>query len=545
MNPNLKWKAAFIGAVVLTCLIGLFFLPKFPPKSIADLRENFAQRIRLGLDLKGGTHLILRVQVDDAVNVESDQMVDRLKEELRTRAIPYDNIQKTAATRLEVRGIAAAQSDTFKEMMSNFFISWEVQPLVGEASPDKTGYALMMRPSYVNQIRVDALTQAVQTIRTRIDALGVAEPVIQEYGRGDYEVVVQLPGVDDPARVKNIMQSTALLEIRLVVEGPYASESEALLAHNGILPFGTQVMSSIDRDESGRPVERFYVVERTPWITGRDLHPGGTRAEIDPERPGRWQVGFSLRAEGAARFGQKTEQNIGRSLAVVLDGKIKEVARIESRIDDRGRITGGFNQQSSGDLALVLRAGALPASIKYLEERTVGPSLGADSIRQGVQASIVGLIAVVAFMLFYYRRAGINAFLSLVLNLIILLAAMGYIQATFTLPGIAGVILTIGMGVDSNVLVFERIREELRMGKAVVAAVEAGFDRAFLTIIDTHVTTIVSAFFLFMFGTGPVRGFAVTLVIGLVANVFTAIYVSRTIFEYTLGRAPRGAELSI
>ena len=543
MNPNLKWKAAFIAAVILTCLIGLFFLPKFPPKSFADLRENFGHRIRLGLDLRGGTHLILRVQVDDAVNVESDQMVDRLKEELRTRAIPYDNIQKTATTRLELRGIPTAQGDTFKEMMSNFFISWEMQPLVGEASPDKAGYALVMRPSYVNQIRVDALTQAIQTIRNRIDALGVAEPVIQEYGRGDYEVVVQLPGVDDPTRVKNIMQSTALLEIRLVVDGPYASESEALLAHNGILPFGTQVMSSIDRDESGRSVERFYVVERTPWITGRDLR--SARAETDPERPGRWQVGFSLGPEGAARFGQKTEQNIGRSLAVVLDGKIKEVARIESRIEDRGRITGGFNQQSSSDLALVLEHGKLPASIKYLEERTVGPSLGADSIRQGIQASIVGLIAVVAFMLFYYRRAGINAFLSLVLNLIILLAAMGYIQATFTLPGIAGVILTIGMGVDSNVLVFERIREELRMGKALVAAVEAGFDRAFLTIIDTHVTTIVSAFFLFMFGTGPVRGFAVTLVIGLVANVFTAVYVSRTIFEYTLGRMPRGAELSI
>lgn len=543
MNPNLKWKAAFITAVILTCLVGLFCLPTFPPKSLTDLKENFQKRIRLGLDLRGGTHLILRVQVDDAVNVETDQMADRLREELRKRGVPYDDIRKTEATRLEVRGLPTDRSDAFKEMMSSFFIAYEVQPLAGETSPDKVSYLLEMRPSYVSQIRLDALSQSIQTLRNRIDALGVAEPVIQEYGRGDFEIVVQLPGVDDPARVKSIMQSTALLEIKLVVDGPYASESEAMIQKGGVLPLGTQLLSSVDRDESGRPVERFYLVERTPWITGRDLR--SARAEVDPERPGRWQVGFSLGPDGAARFGQKTEQNIGRSLAVVLDGKIREVARIESRIEDRGRITGGFNQQSSSDLSLVLRAGALPASIKYLEERTVGPSLGADSIRTGIRASLVGLIAVVGFMLLYYHRAGINAFLSLLLNLIILLAAMGYIQATMTLPGIAGVILTIGMGVDSNVLVFERIREELRMGKAVVAAVEAGFDRAFLTIIDTHVTTIVSAFFLFMFGTGPVRGFAVTLVIGLVANVFTAVYVSRTIFEFVLARKPRGAELSI
>lgn len=543
MNPNLKWKAAFITAVILACLMGLLFLPKFPPKSLADLKDNFRQRIRLGLDLRGGTHLILRVQVDDAVNVETDQMAERLRDEFRKRGIPYDDVRKTETTTIQVLGLPADKSDTFKEMMSNFFIAYEVEPVVGEVSPDKVSYRLVMRPSYVSQTRQDALTQAIQTIRNRIDALGVAEPVIQEYGRGDYEIVVQLPGVDDPGRVKAIMQSTALLEIKLVVDGPYGSESEALLAKGGVLPFGTQLAAAAERDESGRPVERYYVVERTPWVTGRDLR--SARAEVDPEHPGRWQVSFSLGPDGAARFGQKTEQNIGKYLAVVLDGKIREVARIESRIEDRGRITGGFGQQSSTDLALVLRSGALPASIKYLEERTVGPSLGADSIREGIRASIVGLLAVVAFMLVYYRRAGINAFLSLLLNLIILLAAMGYIQATLTLPGIAGVILTIGMGVDSNVLVFERIREELRMGKAVVAAVEAGFDRAFLTIIDTHVTTVVSAFFLFMFGTGPVRGFAVTLVIGLVANVFTSVYVSRTIFEYVVARAPRGAELSI
>ncbi|HEY7680656.1 MAG TPA: protein translocase subunit SecD, partial [Terriglobia bacterium] len=257
------------------------------------------------------------------------------------------------------------------------------------------------------------------------------------------------------------------------------------------------------------------------------------------------QVDFTLTADGGRRFGEFTERNIGQRLAVELDGRIQSVATIQSRITDSGRITGRFTQQRANDLALVLRAGALPASMRYLEERTVGPSLGADSIRSGVLASLIGLAGVIVFMVFYYRFAGVNAILALFLNVIILLAALAYIRATLTLPGIAGFILTIGMAVDANVLVFERIREELRAGKTVVSSVQAGFHKAFLTIIDTHVTTVISAFFLFLFGTGPIKGFAVTLVIGLVANLFTAVFVSRVIFDYLLSRQARPTTLSI
>jgi preprotein translocase subunit SecD len=258
-----------------------------------------------------------------------------------------------------------------------------------------------------------------------------------------------------------------------------------------------------------------------------------------------WQVNFTLSAEAARRFGPFTEQNLHRQMAIVLEHRVYSAPVINGRIDDSGMIEGNFSQETAHDLALVLRAGALPASIKYLEERTVGPSLGADSIRHGMQASILSLIVVMLFMLFYYRLSGANAVLALILNLIILLAALAAFGAVLTLPGIAGVILTIGMGVDSNVLVFERIREELRNGKSPASAVDAGFDKAFLTIIDTHVTTVVSAFFLFLFGTGPIRGFAITLTIGLIANVFTAIYVSKTIFQYHLTKMERQGELSI
>ena len=289
--------------------------------------------------------------------------------------------------------------------------------------------------------------------------------------------------------------------------------------------------------------EGWYLVDRAPVVTGRDL-----RSAVETRNtnnPGQFQVNFALSPDAARRFGPFTQQNIGQRMAIVLEHRVYSAPVINGRIDDSGLIEGNFSQETAHDLALVLRAGALPASIKYLEERTVGPSLGADSIRHGVQASVLSLIVVMLFMLVYYRLSGGNAVLALILNLIILLAVLALFGAVLTLPGIAGVILTIGMGVDSNVLVFERIREELRNGKSPVSAVEAGFDKAFITIIDTHVTTVVSAFFLFLFGTGPIRGFAITLTIGLIANVFTAIYVSKTIFQYHLAKMDRQAELSI
>jgi preprotein translocase subunit SecD len=342
---------------------------------------------------------------------------------------------------------------------------------------------------------------------------------------------VQLPGVDDPARVKDIMQTTAMLEIREVKDPQsYPSPEAAQAAHGGVLPEGTQILKSIERrtESTEAQPETWYIVSRSAIVTGRDLR----TARVGRDENNWPEVDFSLKADGAARFARYTEANVGNLMSVVLDRKIQTVATIQNRISDQGRITGHFTPERASDLALVLKAGALPASISYLEERTVGASLGADSIHKGLVAGAVGLTAVVLFMLSYYKRSGLNAILALALNFVVVMACLAYFGATLTLPGIAGLILLIGMAVDSNVLIFERIREELRAGKSVIAAVKAGFEKAFVTIIDTHVCTIVACMFLFLFGTGPVRGFAVTLVVGLIANVFTAVFVSRTVFEW-------------
>src|SRR5580693_1123332 len=347
-------------------------------------------------------------------------------------------------------------------------------------------------------------------------------------------------------RAKAVIQAGGQLELKLV-EDPttYPSQVAALAAHGGVLPPGSEILAGRNDSRTVTPdqSEVWYVLSRSPIVTGRDLRSAVENRST--QNPGQWQINFSLSPDASRRFGPFTEQNINRQMAIVLQHRVYSAPVIHGRIDDNGVIEGNFSQDSAHDLALVLRAGALPASIKYLEERTVGPSLGADSIRHGVQASVLSLIVVMLFMLVYYRLSGANAVVALILNLVILLAALAAFGAVLTLPGIAGVILTIGMGVDSNVLVFERIREELRHGKSSATAVEAGFDKAFLTIIDTHVTTVVSAVFLFLFGTGPIRGFAVTLTIGLIANVFTAIYVSKTIFQYHLSKMDRQAELSI
>jgi len=542
MNPNLKWKMLFIVAVILACVYGLFGLPTFPT-SWSQVKDNFSKQIKLGLDLQGGTHLILQVQVQEAIAQETDQTVDRLTTQLRAKSIRYDEVRRVDDTHILVRNVAAEQAAGFRDMVTDVFgREWDATPAAGEQS----GYLLTLRPSAISAIQQQTMQQSLETIERRINALGLTEPTIQFHGRADNEILVQLPGEGDPARAKAVIQAGGQLELRLVVGGPYSSDLQALQAHNGVLPPATELVRgrSEARSTTGAPAaETWYLLERTPVVTGRDLRNADTSRNT--ERPGTWQVNFSLSNEAARRFGPFTEQNTGRQMAIVLEHRVYSAPVINSRIDDSGRIEGQFGEQESHDLALVLRAGALPASIRYLEERTVGPSLGADSIRHGVQASVLSLIVVMVFMLVYYRLAGVNAVLALVLNLIILMAVLAYFGAVLTLPGIAGVILTIGMGVDSNVLVFERIREELRNGKAPVSAVEAGFDRAFLTIIDTHVTTVVSAAFLGLFGTGPIRGFAITLVIGLIANLFTSIYVSKTIFAWHLAKADRQAELSI
>jgi preprotein translocase subunit SecD len=399
-----------------------------------------------------------------------------------------------------------------------------------------------MRPNIAAQLHEETVTQALQTIERRVNDLGVAEPIIARHSAAD-QILVQLPGVTDVARAKEIIRSTALLELKIVEMGPFPSEDAARQAYGNNVPPDLAIVAGsedVAATGGGTPATVYYVVRRVAPITGRDLRTA--RPSLDENSlPA---VGFSLNQDGARRFGQLTEQSIGRQLAIILDNRVFSAPVIQSRITDEGQITGSFTQQEAQDLSLVLRSGALPAPMEPLEERTVGPTLGADSIRAGVTAAVGGLALVMLFMLLYYRLAGFNALTSIVTNQIILLGMMAYLGATMTLPGFAGFILTIGIGVDSNVLIFERIKEELAAGKAVKAAINAGFDRVWWTIVDTHVASLIAAAFLFQFGTGPIRGFATSLAIGLAANVFTAIFVSRTMFEVVLSQR-RAATLSI
>jgi len=540
MTKNLTWKLVVIVAIVLLFVGGILGLPK--DWSGKGLLASMANQIHLGLDLRGGTHLILQVQVNDAVNIDSDNAIARLKEDMRTKKIAYADIQKPDPVNhpemIVVKGVPPEQTSDFKSIITDRLPDYEA------SSGAENSWTVSMKPQNLADLKNRAVTQAIETIRNRIDALGVSEPVIQEHGLGDYQILVQLPGVDDPARVKEIMQSTAMLEIKQSLGGPYPSEQAALQDRGGVLPpdaalmSGKSIGSQRNNPEGG---ESWYLISRASAVTGRDLRD----AQPSRDENGQPAVKFILTGDGGRKFYSFTSSHVGDNLAVVLDNKVQEVAVIKEPIRDNGIINGRFTEQEVQDLAMTLRSGALPAGIKYLEERTVGPSLGADSIRSGVQAAIAGMIAVLAFMLIYYRWAGVNADVALILNLIILLGFMGYFGAVLTLPGIAGVILTVGMGVDSNVLIFERIREELRNGKTPPSAVEQGFSHAWITIVDTHVTTIVSAAILFIFGTGPVKGFATTLVFGLLANLFTAVFVSRVIFDWVLSRKQRGEALSI
>ena len=539
MNKNLLTKTILIIAVLIVFLFGIFGLPS--SLSGKGLLAALQSRIHLGLDLKGGTHLILQVQVNDAINADTDRVVERLKDSLKTSNIAFGEISKPDPQNhpelIQIKGVPPEQASDLRRIISDKAPEYDL------ASGAENSWTLTMKPAVANDTRKKAVQQAIETIRNRIDQLGVSEPVIQEHGLGDYQILVQLPGVDDPARVKEIMQSTAMLEIRQAVGGPYPSEQAAMQASGGVLPPDTVLMkgNSLHPQSGEENAEVYWVISRVSAVSGGDLR----TADASHDENGRADVNFTLTGDGGRRFAAFTGAHVGDKLAVVLDNRVKSVATIQEQIHDQGRITGSFTPQETQDLALTLRSGALPAGIKYLQEVTVGPSLGADSIRQGVRAAIIGMVAVMAFMLFYYRAAGINADLGLFLNLVILLGFLGFTGATLTLPGIAGVILTVGMGVDSNVLIFERIREELRHGKTPPSAVDQGFAHAWVTIIDTHVTTIVSAIILFLFGTGPVRGFAVTLSFGLAANLFTSVFVSRVIFESILNRHQRGEALSI
>jgi preprotein translocase subunit SecD len=538
MNKNLLWQLVLIVGVLLVFLFGIFGIPQsFSGEGLLTAMTN---RIHLGLDLRGGTHLILQVQVNDAINVDSDNAVEILKEQLNKRKIAFADISKPDVQnnpdRVVLKGVPA---ESRKDLLD---IASERLPEYNLTSGADNTWTLSMKPQMLTDLKNKAVTQAIETIRNRIDSLGVSEPTIQEHGLGQYQILVQLPGVDDPARVKDIMQSTAMLEIKQVLGGPYPSEQAALQDKGGILPADAILLQGHGAPGGPGGEQAWYLVSRVSAVRGKDLRD----AQPSTDQNGQPNVRFQLTGEGGQRFYNFTSAHVGDSLGVVLDNKVQEVANIKEAIRDTGEISGGsMSQQQAKDLSMILRSGALPAGIKYLEERTVGPSLGTDSIRAGVRAAIVGMLAVLIFMLIYYRAAGINADVALLLNLIILLGFMGYFEAVLTLPGIAGVILTVGMGVDSNVLIFERIREELRNGKTPPSAVDQGFGHAWITIVDTHVTTIVSAAILFLFGTGPVEGFAVTLTFGLLANLFTAVFVSRVIFDWVLSRKERGEALSI
>jgi len=511
---DMRWRLILIAAV-----IGLAIWSFYPP----------GQKIKLGLDLKGGVHLVLRVHTDDALRVETETTVERLRDSLQRAGVQFAKADVVSATEFRVEGI---QDDAgFRTASVDADTNYD-------RSSDAGGFSFRMKPNIVNQLREQTVTQALETIERRVNELGVAEPIVARYSGAD-QILVQLPGVEDVRRAKEIIRSTAQLKLTLVDQGPFPNREGALQAFNNQVPSDVEILPG--RQEGGGTAGTagtvFYAVKRAAAVTGRDLR--NAQQSIDEfNRPA---VQFTLKQDAASRFGNFTQTNIGKPMAIVLDNRVMSVATIQGRITDSGQIT-GINRDEMIDTVITLKSGALPASMDYLEERTVGPSLGAESIRAGFIASLAGLGFVVVFMLFYYKLTGMNAVISIVTNLVILLGLMAFLGSVMTLPGIAGFILTIGMGVDSNVLIFERIKEELATARGVRAAVNAGFDRVWWTIVDTHVSSLIAALLLLQFGTSTIRGFAITLIIGLLSNVFTAVFISRTAFELILGRRQTAAQ---
>ncbi|HEX4029658.1 MAG TPA: protein translocase subunit SecD [Terracidiphilus sp.] len=539
MKKNLKSRLILIIAVLLIFTYGIFGIPSgFSGKDIA---ASLTKRIHLGLDLQGGVHLILQVQVQEAVSDETDSVVARLEQELKTAHLAYSQVYKPDPSKpqlVRIEGVATTGSGSVRSLLDDkYSTDYDV-----DSSNNDTVFTLTMKQPVEKALEEKTLDQAIETIEDRVNSLGVREPRVAPYSLGSNQILVELPGISDLDQVKNAIQSTARLEIHAVVGGPYQDEPAALAANSGAIPPDEMMVHGSGTMVGGSDSDSVFVVQRAPVVSGSDFR------SADPgtnQNTGQRIVQFTLTDEAGNRFYDYTSQNVGKSMAVVMGGRVREVASIKEPIRDTGEIEGSFSQDEVTMLSKLLRTGALPASLTYLEDRTVGASLGADSIREGVTAAVAGVLLVWIFMLIYYRGSGVNADLALFLNLVILLGFMGFSGATLTLPGIAGVILTIGMGVDSNVLIFERIREEIRAGKSASAAVDQGFAHAWVTIVDTHVTTIVSAAILFLFGTGPVKGFAVTLTFGLAANLFTAVYVSRVIFEAHLNKLKAGEMVSI
>ncbi len=512
MKKNLGLKG-----ILLLLLCGTLGFLSWPPE----------EKLVLGLDLQGGIHLVMRVETDDAIRVMTDETAEQFAERLDDEAIDFADTRTDELGRITILGLDAARSGEVRQIVELSWPQWDFRSAGGD------DWAFTLRANEEIAIRSQTVEQAMETIRRRVDELGVTEPVITTHGNTGDQILVQLPGYEDVNRAKEIIQATAQLELRLVEAGPALVES-------GLPPLN----SAVENLETLLPTgeSAWYQVERIPAITGRDLRNARQGIDFQTNTP---NVEFSLHADGASRFRDFTTANLGRQMAIVLDRDVVSAPVIQGPIFNEGQITGNFTTEEALDLALVLRAGALPASLEYQEERTVGPSLGADSIRSGITASVAGLAGVLLFIIFYYRLAGMNAVVALLLNLLILVGALAYFAATLTLPGIAGVILTIGMGVDANVLIFERIKEELKTGKPPRTAISVGFSRVFWTIVDANMTSLVAAAILFQFGTGPVQGFAVTLSVGLIGNVFTAMFVSRYLFDLILSGRRQVASLSI
>jgi preprotein translocase subunit SecD len=529
MLKNLKWKLLMILAIMLICIY--FFVSPSPKKENA----GFLSRLNLGLDLKGGMHLVLQVETDDALKQELYQDANKISLDLKTKNISFASSKKGNGFTVEVAGIETSQeSETRSYLDSTYKGKYSVR---SNSSEGKTNFSLALTSKFMRETKESTVRQALETIRRRVDSLGVTEPSLQIYGGSghdvDDQIIVELPGIDDPERVKSLIEQTAQLEFRLVQPGrgggSFSSIEAALEANGGKISDEYQVLQEEEAGQGGQ--RQYLVVSRSAVITGKDLK---TARKTTDDR-GLPAVGFYLTSGGADIFSDFTEKHRGDRLAVVLNNVVNSAPVIEDKIAADGIIRGSFTVERANDLALLLRSGALPATLSISSQENVGASLGYDSIRSGIYASLIGFGLVVIAMVIYYKHSGLNAVWCLLGNLIILLGFMGAVGATLTLPGIAGVILTIGMAVDSNILIFERIREELHSGKTIRAAIDAGFSKVMWTIIDTHVTTLVSALFLFQFGTGPIKGFAVTLTVGLLANMFTAVYVSHRLFDMMLG----------
>ena len=554
--------------IVLITLAGLYTVigPRHRPTlhdfSWSGIKATLATNIHLGLDLKGGSHLVMRVKTDEVLKNLTLADAVAIEKAVKDDGLPVKEVkpETTGNYRIVLETTDPAKLTEIQESARK---KLGVDLSVWNSSVSGNTIVWTLPAAAQASLAEQATDQAQRIIESRLDSVGVAEPLVQRHGsQASHQILVQMPGIHDPERVKSLLKAESKLELVHVVSPAspqsvqtYNTEEEAKTSLGATVPTNRRVVPYSEHDEpttaGGQAVtnpaapkqKKWVVVESPAVVDGSELRSAAaTQAQGGGDT---YSISFSLKPIGSQKFGAWTAANINEYMGVVLNDEVKSIAYIKSAISDSGEISGRFTKQSADDLALTLRSGALPAPIEYMEERTVGASLGDDSIRSGVRASLVGLILVVLFMLVYYRGSGMNAVVALLLNMILMLAGLVLFQATLTLPGIAGIILTIGMAVDSNVLIFERIREELRTGKTIPSAIEQGFARAFVTIIDTHVTTTVSSLFLFLFGTGPLKGFAVTLVMGLLINLFSAVYVSRTIFMWELSRKKKMESLSI